>query len=1153
MASNQPQLGLFSLYLQSFVETLTDEQKNEFEFSTLEDFQAAIVAIQNRQNSVRKMRNLARLRCFLEAMDQYGKVIEVFVNASELVCFIWGPAKFLLQTASAYTEAFDALLDAYQQIGESLPLLSQYQALFQRNPSMRKVLALIYSDILEFHKKALKYFRQRTWRQLFNATWKTFRTEFSGLLVNIQRHGRLVESQANLVEFEQLFHQMEMGRVAAKADFQRRKEEEERNRRIAVRNWLSAASTDVDQERGVSVRKHNPGSGRWLLGNNQVQGWFNPEFCSAPVVWINGIPGAGKTVLASLMVEELQQLRATHPITLGFFYCKHKDSQRNTFNAVARAILAQLLNQNEDLLPYLFEKASTSGEMVLESPSLTKELLETALKSSEKVYIVIDGLDECDSHEKKAIIQWFQSVIASLPDTEFDSMRCLFISQDDGEVGKVLSKIPAIRIRPEDTRADIQTYTTIWSKKIQEKFALPDEKREAIIAGVIERADGMFLFAKLVMENLFSQTKRENLSKELEPARFPRGLEDAYARIVDRILGDPSTKEDAKRLLGWLVCARRPLKWREIQCAVSINLDAKDIDLAERQLRVGSKILCGSLVEQRSDGSVEMVHLTARFFLVSQKHIDLASEEFELVKLCLGYLNFRCFQDSTPELETKEFVLKGYYSFLDYAALHWVDHLEEWVPTGSHTGSVNSVEDLIQEFLQNFWWKSERRTAIPSGVRTKFSRFKSCEFFNQLTKAAFAWKKLQKAYGADCVDSESVELVERICKVRKAIEKTLASSKGNDVLERNLVTFYGPELFKCPRISCKHFTDGFSTEEARDQHFQKHKWSFTCTYPGCPFGTLGFNSITDLNRHFTNSHEARQYGETQFPITQDPGDIDIKRAIRAGSTREVEKWLEQFNGAPKNAAISKLQQSAILAAVNQGDIVIFGLLLDGMPNISTTQISHLFNSALAKGQVTIANIVLNHPLANPFDCSGTYESPITTAIQLGRIEILKRIGEDGDVDWNNRIQTKSPGSRGRRRPWTTPLLLAAASGNLEVVKLLFKKEGVDLNFKDSNSRTPLWLATEKEQFEVVKLFVEKEGVDIDSKDSNSRTPLSWAAGNGYLDVTKLLLEKEGVNMDSQDSKGRTPLSWAAGNGHLEASDTAIMGRREWVPRDREDI
>ena len=86
---------------------------------------------------------------------------------------------------------------------------------------------------------------------------------------------------------------MEMGRAAAKADFQRRKEEEIRNRRIAVRNWLSAASTDIDQERGVTTRKQNPGSGRWLLENKQVQGWFNPESCLVPLVWINGIPGAG--------------------------------------------------------------------------------------------------------------------------------------------------------------------------------------------------------------------------------------------------------------------------------------------------------------------------------------------------------------------------------------------------------------------------------------------------------------------------------------------------------------------------------------------------------------------------------------------------------------------------------------------------------------------------------------------------------------------------------------------------------------------------------------------------------------------------------------------------------------------------------------------
>jgi hypothetical protein len=66
----------------------------------------------------------------------------------------------------------------------------------------------------------------------------------------------------------------------------------------------------------------------------------------------------------------------------------------------------------------------------------------------------------------------------------------LFVSQDDGEVGKLFSKIPAIRIKPEDTRVDIETYATIWSKKIQGKFDLLDGKREDILRTVIERANG---------------------------------------------------------------------------------------------------------------------------------------------------------------------------------------------------------------------------------------------------------------------------------------------------------------------------------------------------------------------------------------------------------------------------------------------------------------------------------------------------------------------------------------------------------------------------------------------------------------------------------------------------------------------------------------
>ena len=146
----------------------------------------------------------------------------------------------------------------------------------------------------------------------------------------------------------------------------------------------------------------------------------------------------------------------------------------------------------------------------------------------------------------------------------------------------------------------------------------------------------MFLFAKLVMLNLLNQTSRGRMNDELLPNKFPRGLEQAsvssmhhyyvklhanrqfshcsYARILDSICKDPDNPEtqDAKKLLGWLVCAKRPLKWHEIQGAVSIDVRSETVDFEDRRLRVSSKDLCGSLVEVLEDGTVELIHLTAK-------------------------------------------------------------------------------------------------------------------------------------------------------------------------------------------------------------------------------------------------------------------------------------------------------------------------------------------------------------------------------------------------------------------------------------------------------------------------------------------------------------------------------------------------------------
>lgn len=73
---------------------------------------------------------------------------------------------------------------------------------------------------------------------------------------------------------------------------------------------------------------------------------------------------------------------------------------------------------------------------------------------------------------------------------------------------------------------------------------------------------------------------------------------------------DPE-REAASKLLGWILSAKRSLKWHEIQCAVSIDTDDQSVNFEDRKLRVHVKDLCGSLVEILPGDRVALVHRTA--------------------------------------------------------------------------------------------------------------------------------------------------------------------------------------------------------------------------------------------------------------------------------------------------------------------------------------------------------------------------------------------------------------------------------------------------------------------------------------------------------------------------------------------------------------
>lgn len=196
-------------------------------------------------------------------------------------------------------------------------------------------------------------------------------------------------------------------------------------------------------------------------------------------------------MLASLVVEEARKL--TRKPTVLFFYCKHDNPEFSTFPAIARCLLAQVLEQEKDLLPYFYQECCTSKEPILQTPEKIQKLLDTALAHCKSAYIILDGLDECRRNDRKEISQWFRERVDNLPVSEPWRLRCLFASRDDGHGRKDFEDIDAVTIRPSDIEKDLEIFCQRQADLLKIRFQLTNDKADTLASTVSQRAGGMTL------------------------------------------------------------------------------------------------------------------------------------------------------------------------------------------------------------------------------------------------------------------------------------------------------------------------------------------------------------------------------------------------------------------------------------------------------------------------------------------------------------------------------------------------------------------------------------------------------------------------------------------------------------------------------------
>lgn len=171
----------------------------------------------------------------------------------------------------------------------------------------------------------------------------------------------------------------------------RRKQGDEEER--AILDWISPGDGHARQQSDY-FKRHHEGTGQWLLDSEEYKAWL-----AAPgeTLFRWGMPGAGKTVLTSIVVDHL--LKEQPHAGVGYVYCNFQNQDSQKVEDLLSALLKQLalgLSPLPQSVRDLYEKHNRKTR----TPLLADEIyqcLETVVTSSNRgrTFIVVDALDEC--------------------------------------------------------------------------------------------------------------------------------------------------------------------------------------------------------------------------------------------------------------------------------------------------------------------------------------------------------------------------------------------------------------------------------------------------------------------------------------------------------------------------------------------------------------------------------------------------------------------------------------------------------------------------------------------------------------------------------------------------------------------------------------
>ena len=474
--------------------------------------------------------------------------------------------------------------------------------------------------------------------------------------------------------------------------------EEDRTERQALLRWLTPLNFPAQQI--VFFSKRQEGTGRWLLDSTEFKTWMSTP---GKTLLCRGMPGAGKTILASTVIDHLLKMLYGSEMSVLYIYCDYRKEHEQTLDNLIASMLKQLL-QRQIPIP---ENVRQSYHHYVTSDTRpdSKEmytLLHSTLDQFSHIYIVVDAIDELNSSGE--VRHAFLSDLKALQ--EAHTINLMVTSRHIPEIIQKLGEPLCLEIRAsdEDVRKYVQGHINGLAKCVLNNILL----QELIVNSIVNAVDGMFLLAQLHMESLTDKTNPKAIKKSLQ--ELPKGssaLKIAYEQAMQRIEDQkPGFSDLAYRTLSWITYACRLLTVTELCHALAIEVGTLELDEENLDdIEVIISVCCGLVTVDPETTAVRLVHFTTQDYFKSAGHHHFPNAKEDIAASCLTYLLFDEFgkgsnkdHEAMPLKKTDKYACHlEKYPFLGYATCFWARHAEEECTTDLE----DKVGRLLIEFLSD--------------------------------------------------------------------------------------------------------------------------------------------------------------------------------------------------------------------------------------------------------------------------------------------------------------------------------------------------------------------------------------------------------------------------------------------------------------------